>query len=431
VCDGTIIAVERDAADARADDRLAGIVLPGLPNLHSHTFQRGMAGLAERRGPARDDFWTWREVMYHFLKRIVPENIEAIAAFAMMEMLESGFTALGEFHYLHNAGDGTPYANIAELAERIIAAADATGIGLTLLPVLYAQGGFDGRHLAGGKLRFGADLDTYLRLLAASEDALRGLDDAAIGIAPHSLRAVGPDMMRGLLQAVPDGPVHMHLAEQTKEVEDCMAWSGQRPASWLLAHADVDARWCLVHATHIDAQETQAIAASGAVVGLCPLTEADLGDGIFPGLAYASAGGRWGVGTDSNIEITAPGELKQFEYGQRLARRARNVLAAGEHASTGRSLYDAALSGGARSLGRRIGAVAPGFRADLVTLDTRLPGFAAAGEEHVLDIYLFAAGRDAVRDVLVGGRRVVTDGMHHRRVEITSRYIGALRRISA
>jgi formimidoylglutamate deiminase len=290
VSDGVITGIET-SAHAGVGERLGGIVVPGLPNVHSHTFQRGMAGLVELRGPSHDDFWTWREVMYAFVDAITPDDLEAIASFAMMEMLEAGFTALGEFHYLHHAPGGTRYADLAELGGRIVAAAETTGIGLTLLPALYTQGGFDGRPLSGGQLRFGTDLDGYFSLVEASRAAVRWLDDARRGMAPHSLRAVGPDTLQELLRAGLDGPIHMHLAEQVKEVNDCIASSGQRPATWLFAHAAMDARWCLVHATHLDATEIALLVRSGAVVGLCPLTEANLGDGIFAGTQAAAGRG--------------------------------------------------------------------------------------------------------------------------------------------
>jgi formiminoglutamate deiminase len=423
--DGTISAVRPDAApDGRA--RIPGITLPGLPNLHSHTFQRGMAGLAETRGTQGDSFWTWRQVMYGFLERLTPEDVEAIAAFAMMEMLEGGFTALAEFHYVHHDPAGHPYANAAELCARIAAAAETTGMGLTLLPVLYSQGGFGGAPATEGQRRFVNTTDRYARLLEAAAAVIAPLDDAVLGVAPHSLRAVTPDALRDLLSLAPSGPVHIHVAEQTREVEDCLAWSGERPVAWLLAHAPVDQRWCLVHATHMDAAEIQGVAASGAVVGLCPITEANLGDGVFEGPAFLAAGGRFGVGSDSNVEITGPGELRLFEYSQRLVHRARNVLADGAGASTGRSLYAGALAGGAQALGRRIGRIAVGRRADLVVLDRGHPDLTCVTGDRWLDAYVFTAGRAAIDTVMVGGRAVVSGGRHHRRDTIARGYKTAL-----
>jgi formiminoglutamate deiminase len=427
---GMIVAVQPEAS-AEGRERIPGITLPGLPNLHSHTFQRGMAGLAETRGPEGDSFWTWRQVMYRFLGSLTPDDVEAVAAFAMMEMLEGGFTALAEFHYLHHDAQGRPYGDIAELSGRIAAAAQETGMGLTLLPVFYAQGGFGGAAPAEGQRRFINDVGNYARLLEGARRAVAGLDDAVVGIAPHSLRAVRPETLGEVVAMAGEGPIHIHIAEQVKEVEDCLAWSGQRPVAWLLDHAPVDRRWCLIHATHLDPQEVKGIAMSGAVAGLCPITEANLGDGIFEGVDYLSAGGRFGVGSDSNVEISAPGELKQFEYSQRLKHRARNVLAEREGQSTGRSLYEKALAGGAQALGRRIGAIAEGHRADLVVLNGEHADLAAVSGDRWLDAYVFVAGKAAIDTVFVAGKPVVRSGRHMNCDAIRTRYAQAMARILA
>lgn len=410
-------------------ERLRGIALPGLPNLHSHTFQRAMAGLSETRGQSDDSFWTWRDVMYRFLERLTPDDVEAIAAFAMMQMLETGFTALAEFHYLHHDPAGRPYANPAEQCERIAAASAQTGIGLTLLPALYVNGGFANAPPTQGQRRFVNSLENFERLFLGAQAALAPLDDAILGIAPHSLRAIPADSLPAL-PGLTDGPIHIHVAEQTREVDDCLAWSGQRPVAYLLAHAPVDQRWCLVHATHIDPAETRALAATEAVAGLCPITEANLGDGIFPARDFLAAQGRIGVGSDSNVEITAPAELKILEYSQRLAHRSRNVLAAGPGASTGRTLYDAACAGGAQALARRIGRLEPGHRADLVLLDRTYPDLAHATGDRWLDAYLFTVGHAAIHGVIVAGRTQVTAGRHHERETITRRYAAALARLT-
>ncbi|MFC4171115.1 formimidoylglutamate deiminase [Microvirga sp. GCM10011540] len=427
---GTFAAVRPDSS-SEGRERITGIALPGLPNLHSHTFQRGMAGLAETRGPEGDSFWTWRQVMYRFLGNLTPENVEAIAAHAMMEMLEAGFTALAEFHYLHHGTDGRAYDNPAELAERIAAAAAVTGMSLTLLPVFYAQGGFGGVPPGGGQRRFISDVAMYERLVRGARRAVAGLDDARVGIAPHSLRAVTPHSLREILSTTTEGPIHIHIAEQVKEVEDCLAWSGQRPVAWLLDHAAVDARWCLIHATHLDESETRNLAATRAVAGLCPLTEANLGDGIFEGVGFLQAGGRFGVGSDSNIEISASGELKQFEYSQRLKYRARNILAQHEGQSTGGVLYRGALEGGAAALNRRIGAIEEGCRADVVVLDAAHPDLAALSGDRWLDAYIFVAGKTAIDRVIVGGKEVVVNGRHHARESIVARYTSAMRQVLA
>ena len=416
---GTLTAVI-PGARPKDRERLPGIALPGLPNLHSHTFQRAMTGLSETRGATDDSFWTWRQVMYAFLQKLTPDDVEAVAAFAMMQMLEAGFTAVAEFHYLHHAPSGRPYDDPAELCARIAAASAHTGIGLTLLPVLYTHGGFGAQPPTEGQRRFVSDPDAFCRILSSARAAIAPLDDAALGIAPHSLRAVSPEQLTHL-PAI-DGPIHIHIAEQTREVADCLAWSGQRPADWLLSHTPVDENWCLIHATHTDPAELAAIAKTGAVIGLCPITEANLGDGIFDATTFRDAGGRFGVGTDSNVEINAPGELRLLEYAPRLHRRARNVMPAHPGASTGRALYDAALSGGAQALGRRVGRLAPGSRADLVLLDPTHPDLASASADRWLDAYVFSAGVSAIDSVIVGGRALVTGGVHHARHAIVARY---------
>jgi formiminoglutamate deiminase len=428
VARGTIVQVARDA-DRQGATPISGIAVPGLPNLHSHSFQRAMAGLAERRGPAHDSFWTWREVMYGFLTTLTPDDVEAIAAFAYMDMLEAGFTAVGEFHYLHHDTAGRAYADIGEMAARIVAAAAQTGIGLTLLPSFYANGSFGGVAGTAGQRRFLTDVDTFSRLLARSREIASALPEAIVGTAPHSLRAVTPESLRLVLDASTSGPVHIHAAEQTKEVDDCVAVLGVRPVAWLLDHCEIGSRWCLVHATHMDEAETARLAQSGAVAGLCPLTEANLGDGIFNGVEFLSAGGRFGVGSDSNIQVDGAAELRQLEYGQRLRHRARNVLARREGQSIGRHLYDGALAGGAQALGRAVGALEPGRRADIVVLDAAHPDLAGRGEDAWLDAYVFVGARSLVRTVLVGGERVVEDGCHRAREVITQRYRTVLTRL--
>jgi formimidoylglutamate deiminase len=429
VADGVITQVTTGAC-RNGSERIAGIALPGLPNLHCHAFQKGMAGLAERRGPDHDSFWTWREVMYRFLGALTPDDIEAIAAYAYMEMLETGFTAVGEFHYLHHDIDGRPYADVGELAARVAAAAAQTGIGLTLLPSFYAHGGFGRAPPAAGQHRFVNDLDAFLRIVSRARASTAALPGANVGIAPHSLRAVTPDDLRDLLAAVKEGPVHIHAAEQIREVEACEAALGARPVEWLLAHCGVDQRWCIVHATHMTTAETRALAASSAVAGLCPLTEANLGDGIFGAEDYTRAGGRFGIGTDSNIELTAAGELRQLEYNQRLHQRARNVLAQHEGQSVARRLYEQALAGGAQALGRAIGSVEVGRRADIVVLDADHPDLAGSRHDLWLDKYVFVAGPRLVKTVLVGGIKVVAGGAHHARAAIAKRYRAVLARLA-
>jgi formiminoglutamate deiminase len=389
-----------------------------------------MAGLAERRGPDHDSFWTWREVMYRFLAALIPEDVEAIAAYAYMEMLEAGFTAVGEFHYLHHDVDGRPYADIGEMASRVAAAAAETRIGLTLLPSFYAYGGLGGAAPAPQQRRFLNGPDRYLKLVARSREVAAALPDANVGVAPHSLRAVTPETLHDVIAATRNGPLHIHAAEQTNEVEDCLAALGRRPVAWLLEQIGIGPRWCIVHATHMTAEETRALAASGAVAGLCPITEANLGDGIFEGKRFVLAGGRFGIGTDSNIHIEAAAELRQLEYSQRLRDRARNVLAEREGSSVGRLLYDSALTGGAQALGRAIGAIEPGRRADIVVLNGDHPDLCAGIDDVWLDAYVFSAGRRLIDTVIVGGERVVEHGQHRSRAAIAGRYRRVVARLA-
>ncbi len=425
IADGRIARIETGVAPASADETHV-IGLPGLPNLHSHAFQRGMAGLAERRGASDDSFWTWREVMYRFVGRMGPEEMRAIAAMAYLEMLEGGFTRVGEFHYLHHAPDGSPYADPAEMAAALAGAAEETGIALTLLPVFYAHAGFGGQAPGEGQRRFVHDIDGFARLRARSAEALAALPDAVTGLAPHSLRAVTPEELAALVaMAEPGAPIHIHVAEQQKEVRDCLAWSGARPVEWLLDHAPVDARWCLVHATHMTDTETAAMAKSGAVAGLCPITEANLGDGLFPMRDFLDNGGAYGIGSDSNVLIDAAEEMRLLEYGQRLARQSRNDLAAEPGGSTGGTILRAVLAGGGQALGAR-SALAEGCSADIVSLDADHPALIARAGDAWLDGWIFAARRGAVDTVWRRGRKLVSGGRNHARDAIVARYRATL-----
>lgn len=423
VADGRIARIET-GVEAGAEDERHAIGIAGLCNVHSHGFQRGMAGLAEVRGPEGDNFWTWREVMYRFLDRLDPEQIEAITAQAYVEMLESGFTRVGEFHYLHHDPAGEPYANIGETAERVVAAAKSTGIGLTLLPVFYAHSNFGGAPPARGQRRFINTVDQFATLMDASRKAIAQLSDVNIGVAPHSLRAVTPEELKAVVAMANGGSIHIHAAEQTKEVGDCIAWSGARPVEWLLDHADVDSRWCLVHATHLTPDETERLARSGAVAGLCPVTEANLGDGVFPAPAYLARDGSMGIGTDSNVQIGAAAELRALEYAQRLNTRARNVLARAEGASTGRTLFERTAAGGAQALGQGGYGIGEGAAADLVSLDADDPAFFGRKGDAILDSWIFAGGR--IDCVWRSGRKLVQQGKHIARDAILARYRRAI-----
>ncbi len=427
--DGVIEQVTVGTPPAAGDYREA-LAVPGLPNVHSHAFQRAMAGLTETRGlEGTDNFWSWREVMYRFLARLDADDVEAIAAYAYAEMLAAGFTSVAEFHYLHRAPDGTHYRNPAELALRHVAAADATGIGQTLLPVFYATSDFGGVPPTAGQRRFITDLDTFARVVDEVRMQTNGTSGRHFGIAPHSLRAVTPDQLGSLERLHPEAPFHIHAAEQAKEVERCLEWSGLRPVEWLLRNAGVDRRWCLVHATHLTPAETVELAKSGAVAGLCPITEANLGDGIFPAPAYLQAEGRFGIGTDSNVSLDAAGELRQLEYAQRLHTRNRNVLASHEYPSTARRIFASALSGGAQALGQRVGAIAAGFRADWLVLDRAHPDLDSRSGDAILDTWIFSCGRSVIHKVIAGGKVVAENGRHLGQDRVESRYRRVLSRL--
>ncbi len=416
-----------DPGDLPAD-RQVDLLLPAPANLHSHVFQRAMAGLSERRGASgQDSFWTWRTLMYRFLDHLTPDDVQAIAALVQMEMLEAGYAAVGEFHYLHHQPDGTAYDRLAEMSDRVCAAAAETGIGMTLLPVLYQTGGLDGRPLGPGQQRFGTSSDRFATLLDQAGAAVDALpSDATLGVAPHSLRAVPADALVAATGGT--GPIHMHLAEQMKEVEEVRAATGARPVEWALEHLNLDRRWCMIHCTQMTPAETEALARSGAVAGLCPITEASLGDGIFDGRHWLDHGGALGVGSDSNIRISLAEEMRQLEYSQRLRDRARAVMAS-EDRSTARLMFDAVCAGGAQALQRDGGRIEPGAWADLVALDLSGPDMAARYGDTLLDTWVFACDDRLVRDVWSAGRHMVQDGRHIHRDRITTAYRSVMARL--
>ncbi len=429
--DGGMIGAIETGVDPEARDERHGVALPGLGNLHSHAFQRGMAGLAESRGATEDGFWTWREVMYGFLERMTPDDVEALAALAYVEMLESGFTRVGEFHYLHHAPDGASYDNPAEMAERIAAAAATAGIGMTLLPVFYAHADFGGAPPTAGQRRFVNDLAAFQRLFDGARTAVAPLDGAVVGVAAHSLRAVTPEELETVAAMATSCPIHIHVAEQRREVEACLAWSGQRPVEWLLNHAAVDDRWCLVHATHVTETELSRLVASGATAGLCPITEANLGDGVFPAAAFHAAGGSWGVGSDSNVLIDAAEEFRLLEYSQRLAVLGRNVMTRQAGQSSGATLHAAAAHGAARALGSGKPGLAQGRRADIVTLDRQQPSQQARRGDQILDSWIFASRGPAIDCVWVNGAKLVSAGRHRAREAVAKTYAKTLARLLA
>ncbi|MEO8062443.1 MAG: formimidoylglutamate deiminase [Pseudomonadota bacterium] len=427
IAHGRFVSVQRDARSQPGDEPVS-LALPGMSNVHSHGFQRGMAGLTEYRGPDADNFWSWRELMYRFVQRMTPDDLEAITAQAYVEMLESGFTRVGEFHYVHHDPAGKPYVNVAEMAGRMAAAAVTSGIGLTLLPVFYAQGGFGGVPPTAGQRRFVNNADGFACLLDATVAVVAPLTDAVVGIAPHSLRAVTPEQLAAVIELVPAGPIHIHAAEQVREVEDCLAWSGARPVQWLLDNAQVDSRWCLIHATHQTAEEIAGLARSGAVAGFCPITEANLGDGISPASQYIRAGGEFGIGTDSNVRIDVSEELRLLEYSQRLRDRARNVVAADGLPSTGRALFDGGVRGGAQALGVQGAGLVAGASADFISLDVHSPMLVERRGDALLDSFIFAGG-SSIDGVWRAGRKVVANGAHMAREAIAQRFRAAISKV--
>jgi len=430
--DGSIAGVDEGVAAPRSAAP-RGVAVPGVPNVHSHAFQRALSGLTERGSAQGDSFWSWRERMFRFLEKLGPEDVHRIAAQLYVELLRHGFTSVVEFHYLRNAPGGARYADPVEMARRTLDAAEMTGMGRTLLPTLYRTADFGGGALRGGQRRFAATVDEILADVAtlSSECSVRG---GRVGLALHSLRAVPPDELSRALGAAlaldPELPIHIHVAEQQREVEGCIAWSGARPVQWLFDHAPVDRRWCLVHATHVEPREIQRMAASGAVVGLCPTTEANLGDGLFPFAEYLTEAGRFAVGTDAHVGVSPVGELRMLEYGQRLARRARNVAAGRSDRSSGRVLLDGVLAGGAAAAGRPIGVLAAGARADLVVLDPSHPVLAGRSADEVVDSWVFSGDDTPVRDVMVGGRWVVRDGRHVHEEEILEGFRATVARLA-
>lgn len=422
---GCIVSVKADSHYAEAvaanGDQLitqAHHLMPGLTNLHSHAFQRAMAGLTEFRANAEDSFWTWRDLMYRFAARITPDQLECIATHLYIEMLKAGYTGVCEFHYLHHDTNGQPFDNPAEMSLRILSAATNVGISLTHLPVLYQYAGFGSQPANVGQKRFLHRIDAYQKLLTAVSAHLS--DHQTLGIAPHSLRAVNETSLQEAILAINSlnakAPVHIHIAEQQAEVDACIQWSGQRPIEWLQQRFDVNERWCLVHATHINEQERKTLSHSGAVAGICTTTEANLGDGFFPiesyvQDSYAPNFGVWGVGSDSNTSVSPVEELRWLEYGARLRLQKRAVLCTQEQ-SVGDYLYRGALHGGARAAGRKAGKIAVGYMADLIQLDHGHAMFAHGDISRLLDSWIFSGHALVVQDVYVGGHQQVCKGVH-------------------
>ena len=405
---------------------VGGPLLPGMPNIHSHAFQRAMAGLAERASGKKDTFWSWRDTMYRFLSFIGPEDMEALAAQVFVEMLKAGYTTVGEFHYVHHEKDGSPYGDRTLMSRQIIRAALDTGIAITHMPVLYAYGGFGEKPPTEGQRRFLNTVPQILRIIEELHGEYQTAPQVTLGLAHHSLRAVSPEMLweatKGFRKFLPDGPIHIHAAEQTGEVEGCLEWSRKRPVEWLLEKGGIDDKWCLVHCTHVTDEEIKGLAKSGAVAGLCPTTEANLGDGIFPLLKYFNEGGSFAIGSDSHITVSVVEELRWLEYIQRLVHRERTIIKDHDIPSVGAALFDRAIAGGAKALGRKIGKIEIGHRADFMVLDANMPFMTGKIRDHILDAAIFAANENPVRDVMCGGRWVVKNRRHKREDAVLEKF---------
>ncbi|MDO7927483.1 formimidoylglutamate deiminase [Pseudomonas sp. KFB-139] len=427
--DGLLSSVQANA-DRQGAESVSGPLLPGMPNLHSHAFQRAMAGLAEVAGNPSDSFWTWRDLMYRLVGQISAPQVGVIARQLYIEMLKGGYTSVAEFHYVHQDTNGKPYADPAELALQISQAATSAGIGLTLLPVLYSHSGFGGQAPNEGQRRFIHSTDSYLDLQDRLKPVIASQASQSLGLCFHSLRAVTAQQISDVLAASDrQCPVHIHIAEQQKEVDDCLSWSGRRPLQWLYENVAVDPRWCLVHATHAEPDEVSLMAKSGSVAGLCLTTEANLGDGIFPAVDYIAQGGRWGIGSDSHVSLSVVEELRWLEYGQRLRDQRRNRLYRSDQPMVGRTLFDAALAGGAQALGQKIGKLEAGHRADWLVLDGSDPYLATASGDTILNRWLFAGADRQVRDVMVNGRWVVREGRHAGEEESSRAFAQVLREL--
>ena len=397
------------------------IILPAMNNLHSHSFQRAMAGLTEARSPqGNDNFWSWRSLMYQFLDVLNPEEIFSITLFSQMEMLQSGYVGVGEFHYLHNQIGGTKYDNIAELSEKVLEASAESGISICLLPVVYERGGCDNRELEGGQLRFHNNIDTFEELYNQIKVFLSKNENFSLGVAAHSLRAVKNETLNKIIDLT-NGPIHIHAAEQVKEVEEIKSFYKMPPVEFLIENFDINKRWCLIHCTQMSELETELLSKSGAVAGLCPVTEANLGDGIFNGFQYNERKGFYGIGTDSNINISLTEELKTFEYSQRLLNKKRAVIS-NQKKSTGRKLFDDCLEGGARALQINNGKIQKGFNADLISLPNTNNELDGLEDDKILDYWIFASRENDVQKLWNKGKCLVENSKHLNFDDIQSNY---------
>jgi formimidoylglutamate deiminase len=427
---GIIKSLVSEVKSSDADEVFSGTCLPGMPNLHSHAFQRAMVGLSEISSSGENNFWTWQKVMYEFLTKLSPEDLEAIACQLYVEMLKGGYTSVAEFHYLHNDKNGDRFENPSEMSDRIFAASNQTGIGLTHLPVLYAHGGFGALAPHEGQKRFLQNINQFQFLLEKLKKHYGNDNQRKIGMALHSLRAVSPEMAKDAVALMSEEPIHIHISEQTKEVDQCVDWSGKRPVEWLLENINVDRRWCLIHATHMTDAEIIALAQTHAAVGLCPTTEANLGDGLFSLKKFMCQKGKIGIGSDSNTSVDVAEELRLLEYGQRLTLKRRNIGAISEGDSTGETLFKAALSGGSQALNQPIGSLTPGHRADIIVLNNQHPVLFGRTGSAIIDSWIFTGGRELISDVFVAGQHLVKNHRHIRQEDIERFYLKTIKSLT-
>lgn len=432
ITDGVITSIEDGQS---SDAQCVGTVIPGMVNCHSHAFQRAFAGFSEQGSEGQDSFWTWRKIMYKFLGQLTAENAQVIATQLYIEMLKMGYTRVAEFHYLHHDISGENYDELATMAKAIFNAASKSGIGLTLLPVLYRFSGFGPLPANEGQKRFINDIEQFNQLVTDCFALSKQFDNTNVGIAPHSLRAVDKQSLLATVEHVRNldakAPIHIHIAEQQQEVDDCIAHYGQRPVQWLLENAEMDEQWCLIHATHINEQEQQGIIASKAIAGICPTTEANLGDGIFPTTEFLQANGTFAIGSDSHISVNPVEELRWLEYAQRLIKQQRAILASDEQVSVGRNLWQKAALGGAQSTSSNTGELAIGKQADLLVLNASKLALFAHDEQHLLDSVIFASQNNLVEEVMVNGHWVVTGGKHALEQESEHKFSEMLAKLSS
>ena len=429
---GNILAITSGCTDGAL--KIEGAVIPGMVNCHSHAFQRAFAGFSEQGSEGQDSFWTWRKIMYQFLAKLTTENAETIASQLYIEMLKMGYTRVAEFHYLHHEIDGRNHSTVSAMAEALFKAAKTSGIGLTMLPVMYQFSGFGSQAPNEGQKRFINSTEQFNQLVSECFKLSENYQNTNVGIAPHSLRAVDKDSLTKAVSHVraldEKAPIHIHIAEQQKEVDDCVAHFGQRPVEWLLANMELDQQWCLIHATHINEQERQGIIASQAIAGICPTTEANLGDGIFPTTEFLAEQGTFAIGSDSHISINPIEELRWLEYAQRLIKQQRAILATDKQASVGANLWQRAALGGAQSTNSNTGELAIGKQADLLVLDEQQTRLFAHSDQHRLDSLIFASQQNPVKDVMVNGQWVIQNGQHQHQSTIADAFADILTEFS-